>query len=79
MFATLVILATLGDGVARFSMRSRRVRILGQNSVVGRSFVVTEDADDLGKGQGHQRQESLRTGNAGDRLACGVTGRAARV
>ncbi|KHJ86091.1 copper/zinc superoxide dismutase [Oesophagostomum dentatum] len=66
------------DGVARFHIKSRRVKILGQHSVVGRSFVVTEDADDLGKGQGPQRQESLRTGNAGAPLACGVIGRAAR-
>ncbi|KHJ97911.1 copper/zinc superoxide dismutase [Oesophagostomum dentatum] len=63
------------DGVARFHIRSSRVRILGPYSVIGRSFVVHEDPDDLGRGQGARRQESLRTGNSGDRLACGVIGR----
>ncbi|KHJ88394.1 copper/zinc superoxide dismutase, partial [Oesophagostomum dentatum] len=65
------------DGVARFSIRDRRVKILGPNSVIGRSFVVHADADDLGRGQGDKRPESIRTGNAGARLACGVIGRAA--
>ncbi|KHJ84141.1 copper/zinc superoxide dismutase [Oesophagostomum dentatum] len=57
---------------------SGRVRILGPNSVVGRSFVVHANEDDLGRGQGDQRPESLRTGNAGARLGCGVIGLALR-
>ena len=36
--------------------------------VVGRAIVVA-DEDDLGKGGD---EESLKTGNAGDRLGCGV-------
>ena len=45
--------------------------IYGENSVIGRSFVVHADVDDLGDG-GHEL--SPTTGNAGARLACGTIG-----
>jgi len=38
-------------------------------SMVGRAIVIHADEDDLGKGGD---EESLKTGNAGERVACGV-------
>lgn len=47
------------------------VSLVGQHSIIGRSVIVHENEDDLGKG-GHEL--SLTTGNAGGRIACGVVG-----
>jgi Cu-Zn family superoxide dismutase len=47
------------------------IMIYGEHTVVGRSVVCHGGVDDLGKGGD---EESLKTGNAGARLACGVIG-----
>ena len=57
------------DGIARIEIVAPRVELIGERSIVGRSFVVHKGQDDLGKGGD---AESLKTGNAGDRLGCGV-------
>lgn len=57
------------NGRANFRIVARRVSLSGDRSVVGRAIVIHENQDDLGRGSD---QESLKTGNAGDRLACGV-------
>ena len=57
------------EGVATVKKISERIDLLGDRSVVGRGLVVHADADDLGLGKD---KESKKTGNAGDRLACGV-------
>ena len=57
------------QGEARFKIVARRVDLSGDRSVVGRAVVVHAGRDDLGKGGD---EESLKTGNAGDRLGCGV-------
>lgn len=44
----------------------------GVNAILGRMLVIHQNKDDLGKGVGKERKESLITGNAGKRLACGI-------
>ena len=46
--------------------------------ILGRSIVIHDGIDDLGLGQGKNREESLKTGNAGKRIACAVIGLAER-
>ena len=47
------------------------VKLSGEYSVIGRAMVIHEDEDDLGKGG---NEESLKTGNAGKRISCGIIG-----
>lgn len=51
------------DSTAMYSRVDSVITLDGPNSVVGKAVVVHADADDL---------ESQPSGNAGDRLACGV-------
>ena len=57
------------EGIAETCIMDRMVTLFGVNSVLGRSIVVHKKEDDLGRGGD---EESLKTGNAGARLACGV-------
>ncbi|KAH3683166.1 hypothetical protein WICPIJ_005863 [Wickerhamomyces pijperi] len=65
---------TDASGVAKGSITDSLVKLLGPTSILGRTVVVHAGTDDLGKG-GHA--DSLKTGNAGGRPACGVIGFAA--
>merc|ERR1711879_142009 len=62
---------TDGQGNAQGSTTDKLIKLIGAESVVGRTIVVHAGTDDLGKG-GHE--ESKKTGNAGPRPACGVIG-----
>ena len=62
---------TDGQGNAKGSVTDGQIKLIGSESVLGRTIVVHAGTDDLGKG-GHE--QSKTTGNAGGRPACGVIG-----
>ncbi|KAH8169464.1 copper/zinc superoxide dismutase (SODC) domain-containing protein [Sarocladium implicatum] len=62
---------TDANGSSTGSMSDELVKLIGPESVIGRTIVVHAGTDDLGRGHGH---ESKVTGNAGGRSACGVIG-----
>ena len=47
------------------------IKLRGKYSIIGRSIVIHEDEDDLGKGK---HSDSLITGHAGKRFACAIIG-----
>jgi len=61
------------DGKVREVFTDHLVRLSGPFSVIGRSVVLHEDEDDLGRGG---FPDSLTTGHAGKRIGCGVIGHA---
>jgi superoxide dismutase, Cu-Zn family len=59
------------DGVVKLRFNDNLVSLLGRHSVLGRTVVIHEDVDDLGRGG---NKESKKTGNAGGRMACAIIG-----
>jgi Cu-Zn family superoxide dismutase len=62
-------------GRAQGSLRASLVHLFGPYTVVGRSVVIHQDPDDLGRGDssepGVNGKTSNTTGNSGARVACG--------
>jgi len=63
-------------GKAVYSTTDNIIELEGIHSIVGRSLIVHQNRDDCGQGG---NEESLKTGNAGARIACAVIGYAKEV
>lgn len=60
------------DGIAKFRfVVKNKITLKGKHSIFGRSLVIHEGEDDLGRG-GHN--DSLTTGHSGGRIDCAVIG-----
>ena len=63
---------TSRNGLAKGTISTDKVTLRPSiRNIIGRMIIVHRDRDDLGLGQD---DESLKTGNAGKRLACGIIG-----
>jgi superoxide dismutase, Cu-Zn family len=70
-------------GKVDFSFKDDAISLFGINTIIGRTVVIHEGEDDLGLGgldnDGNIvdmsiHKESLKTGNAGGRMACAIIG-----
>jgi Cu-Zn family superoxide dismutase len=61
-------------GNANYTTSDNVIQLIGEHSIIGRSLIIHKNKDDCGQAQRELRTESLKTGNAGDRIACAVIG-----
>ena len=58
-------------GNAKYTTFDDTIKLYGECNI---KCIIHEDPDDCGQGQGSLREESLKTGNSGKRIACAVIG-----
>lgn len=66
-----VVFVGADSPIAVFDYVDTVIALRGKNDILGRTLVLHEERDDLGRGG---LEASLITGNAGGRVACGVIG-----
>ena len=71
------------SGIVKIKIYDKLLKLSGKYNIIGRSVVIHENKDDLGIGGLDSNNniidnkihiESIKTGNAGKRIACGVIG-----
>jgi Cu-Zn family superoxide dismutase len=63
---------TNNKGEAKYTFYDKIIKLRGKKAnIIGRGLIIHEDKDDCGQGG---NPESLKTGNAGKRIACAVIG-----
>lgn len=63
---------TNSKGEAKYYFYDHVIKLRGTKSnIIGRGLIIHQDKDDCGQGE---NAESLKTGNAGKRIACAVIG-----
>jgi Cu-Zn family superoxide dismutase len=62
---------TNAKGEAKYAFYDNVIKLRGKCNILGRGLIIHADEDDCGKGK---NAESLKTGNAGKRIACAVIG-----
>jgi len=65
-------LKTNSNGEAIYSFNDNVIKLRGTKcNIIGRGLIIHADEDDCGKGN---NADSLKTGNAGKRIACAIIG-----
>ena len=59
------------NGKCLISLADNQIKVTGPYSIIGRSIIIHENKDDLGKGL---NLDSIKTGNSGKRIAYGIIG-----
>lgn len=78
------IIVDIKGNIINNKFKDKKIKLKGINSIIGRCVVIHELEDDLGEGGIDKKtgniinkkiyEESIKTGNAGSRIACGVIG-----